>query len=186
MTILHPWEIVSTSILGDYYIFRMRQDVRTSPRSGRQHNFYVLEAPDWINIIPVTPAGEIVMVRQFRHGTAEFTLEVPGGMVDPGEELLATARRELLEETGYTAERMIPLGAVSPNPAFLNNRCHTFLALDATPAGPQDLGEGEDISIELVPEEAIAAYIADGRISHALVIAAFYFYRMQYQSNPTP
>lgn len=178
MSDLPPWDTVSSNILGDYYIFRLRQDVRISPRSGRPLNFYVLEATDWVNIIPVTAAGEIVMVRQFRHGTAEFTLEVPGGMVDPHEDPLDSARRELLEETGYTAEQIVPLGSVSPNPAFLNNRCHTFLALHATPAGPQALGEGEDIRVELVPGDAVPQYIADGRISHALVIAAFYFYNL--------
>ncbi|MCX6023806.1 MAG: NUDIX hydrolase [Chloroflexi bacterium] len=178
MAELGEWQRIDSEVLGDYYIFKLRQDRRLHPRSGRALRFYVLEAPDWINIIPITDTGEVVMVRQFRHGSEEFTLEVPGGMIDPGEDPLTAARRELLEETGYDCDSIVPLGNVAPNPAFQNNRCHTFLALGARSTAAQTLGDGEDISIELAPLAEIPQYIADGRISHALVIAAFYFYEL--------
>ena len=171
-----PWEVLSSGELGDYYIFRLRKDVRVSPRTGRPLNFYVLESPDWVNVIPITPEGDIILVRQFRHGTNQSSLEIPGGMVDPGEDPVAAARRELAEETGYIADELIPLGVISPNPAFMNNRLYTYLATNVRPTGRQDLGEGEDITIERIRATDVPAYIADGRIDHALVIAGFYFY----------
>lgn len=181
MAELGDWQRIASEILGDYRIFKLRQDRRISPRNGRALNFYVLESVDWVNVIPVTADGDVIMIRQFRHGTEEFSLEVPGGMVDPGEEPIHSARRELLEETGYVCDEIIPLGNVAPNPAIQNNRCHTFLALGARPAGEQQLGDGEDIAVEIIPHADIPLYITDGRINHALVIVAFYFYELHHR-----
>ena len=90
--------------------------------------------PDWVNVIPVTPQGKVVVIRQYRHGTGEISLEIPGGVVDAGESHEETARRELLEETGYTAGEIIPIGRVAANPAIQDNHMHTFLALGARAA----------------------------------------------------
>lgn len=181
MAELGDWERVGSELLGDFRIFKLRQDQRISPRNGRTLNFYVLESVDWVNVIPITDEGDVIMIRQFRHGTEEFSLEVPGGMVDPGEEPLEAAQRELLEETGYTCDELIPLGSVAPNPAIMNNRCHTFVALGARPAVEQKLGAGEDIGIEIIPHVDIARAITDGLINHALVIVAFYFYELHHR-----
>lgn len=169
------WEKLNTEPLADYRIFNMRQDTRRSPRTGNEHGFYVLEAPDWINVIPVTSEGNVIFIHQFRHGTERITLEVPGGMVDEADDDPGTAaRRELLEETGYAAEEIIHIGSVEPNPAFLNNQCHSYLALNARWLQTPEFDGAEDIVVEEIPLTAVSQLITSGKISHALVICAFY------------
>lgn len=166
-----------------YRIFSLRTNRARSPRTGEDHDFQIIEAPDWVNVIPLTVSKEVVMIRQYRHGIDSVTLEIPGGMLEPSDSPESAARRELLEETGYGAHSMRSLGFVHPNPAIQNNRCFTFLALNAAPEGPQRLDGKEDIEVVLAPLNRIAALIADGTIAHSLVIAAFYRYFMEFRSN---
>ncbi|MCL4805451.1 MAG: NUDIX hydrolase [Anaerolineae bacterium] len=170
------WEKIRTEYLGDFRIFRIRADSSRSPRTGNVHRFFVLESPDWVNVIPLTPEGNVVMIRQYRHGTEEVTLEVPGGMVDAGDgDPSVSAARELREETGYEAEEIIHLGSVAPNPAFLNNRCHSYLVRRARRAHAVQLDGAEDITFEEIPLAEIPGLIRDGAITHSLTIAAFYY-----------
>jgi 8-oxo-dGTP pyrophosphatase MutT (NUDIX family) len=177
------WKKLDSQQLADYRIFTVREDKRLSPRTGREHQFYVLEAQDWINVIPLTPEGKVVMIHQFRHGTAAITLEIPGGIVDEedGDPAVA-ARRELLEETGYAAGDIIHIGSVDPNPAFLNNQCHTYLALDARRVQAPQFDGAEDIAVEEFDLAEVPGLIGNGRITHALVVAAFYHYD-RYRDN---
>ncbi|MFO7684211.1 MAG: NUDIX hydrolase [Chloroflexota bacterium] len=179
------WEKLETEPLADYRIFTVRQDTRRSPRTGNEHSFYVLEAPDWINIIPITPEGKVVFIHQFRHGTEDVTLEVPGGMVDNTDgDAGEAARREMLEETGYDADQIIHLGTVAPNPAFLNNRCHSYLALNARWRRQPEFDGGEDIAVEEIPLTAVPDLIANGQITHSLVVCAFYHLDHLLQREP--
>ncbi len=155
-------------------IFSVHRDRARPPGEDREAVFDVVTSPDWVNMIVLTERREIVLVRQYRHGTGDVTLEIPGGMVDPGETPLQAAQREVLEETGYRAERWEPLGRLAPNPAFLTNHTHVFLALDARREGAQDLGENEDIEVVELPLAEIPGRVADGTITHALVIGAFF------------
>ncbi|HMB90280.1 MAG TPA: NUDIX hydrolase [Rhodothermales bacterium] len=173
---IQPWKCIKSEPKGEYKVFRVRQDHSRSPRSGRVHPFYVIEATDWVNIIPVTPDGQFVFIRQYRHGVREMTLEVPGGMVDPGETAAEAARREMLEETGYDTEQIIHLGGVEPNPAIQNNVCHSYLALDACPRSTQNLEGTEEIDVVLVDPAEVPGLIVSGQITHALVVTAFYLY----------
>ncbi|SHK87816.1 NUDIX hydrolase [Rhodothermus profundi] len=172
-----PWKRLHREVLADYKVFRIWREQVQLPRARRPYDFYLLEAVDWVNVIPITPEGQIVFVRQYRYGTEAVSLEIPGGAVDPEDASpLEAARRELREETGYAAERFVYLGAVAPNPAILTNRCHTFLAENARPVGPQQLDDAEEIDVVLLSPSEIPERIRRGEIDHALVVAAFYLY----------
>ncbi len=143
-------------------------------RGGDQRVAILVDAPDWINVIPILPNGEVLMVRQWRYGVAAETLEIPGGMVEPDEEPRAAAERELLEETGYRAGQWTQLGELDPNPAFQTNRIVTYLAEELEQVGlPEGDGE-EEITLDQAPLERIPEMIAEGEIRHTLVVSAFY------------
>jgi 8-oxo-dGTP pyrophosphatase MutT (NUDIX family) len=143
-----------------------------NPRTGQRMERLVLETRDWVNVVALTERSEIVLVHQFRFGTEAITIEIPGGVIDRGESPLDAARRELREESGYTSEDWTSLGAVAPNPAFHDNRCHHFLARGARLTHTQELDGGEDISIELVRPERVRELVASGAIDHSLVLSA--------------
>lgn len=179
-----PWEKKSSRYLGDYPVFKLRVDVLVSPRTRKDLNAYVLESRDWTNIVPVTPEGEVVMVRQYRFATEEVTLEIPGGLIDPADESpMAAARREMREETGYDSDDIVPLGSVRPNPAILNNTCYMFAARNAEYKCPAELDPGEDILVERVPYGDIPRLIGEGVISHSIVLNAFFLYDLHLRES---
>lgn len=155
----------------DYKILRVGADVFADPRDGEELRRVIIEADDWANVLPLTRSGDVVLVKQFRFGSNEVSLELPGGVVDHGEDPAATAARELEEETGYRAGRVLPLGVYSPNPAHFTNRVHAFVALDCEAVHDGRPDHGEDVSVEVVPRSAVAALARDGRITHALILA---------------
>ncbi len=178
-----PWPLVSSRLDRSYRIFDLRMDRSVSPRTGEEHDFIVLESSPWVNVIALTDREEVVLIRQYRHGIQAVTLEIPGGLVEDGDGPLAAAKRELLEETGYRSEEWIDLGYVHPNPAIQDNRCYTFLALEAKPAGAQSLDDKEDIAVILKPLTDIPSLIQEGGITHSLVICAFWRFFMEYRSG---
>jgi len=167
-----PWTRLGSHKHEDYAICRTREDRVRRESDGSLHHRFVLECPDWCNIIPVTREGDVVFVRQFRFGTWADTLEIPGGMVDAGESPLDAAVRELAEETGFVPAEVHPLGWVHPNPAFQGNRCHSYLALGCVP-GKANPGPGEELEVVRVPRGEVPGLLRDGRINHGLVVAAF-------------
>jgi len=154
----------------------LRIDTAKAPHSGKEHDFFIIDSPDWVNIIPLTEDNQVVMVKQFRHATKEITLEIPGGMVEKGDTTENAAARELVEETGYKAGELLLLGTVHPNPAILTNRCSTYLASSLTKVGATGRDETEDIEVCLYPMAAIPKLISEGAITNSLVITAFYWY----------
>jgi 8-oxo-dGTP pyrophosphatase MutT (NUDIX family) len=167
-----PWPKLSTRHGEHMVLFRPRWDTLQNPRTDEVMQRLVLETPDWVNVVALSHAGNLVCVRQFRFGTGEVTLEIPGGALDPHEPHEAAARRELREETGYTAERWTYLGFVEPNPAFQNNRCHHWLAEGARRTHELELDSGEDITVLELPLDDVRARIARGEIRHSLVLTA--------------
>jgi ADP-ribose pyrophosphatase len=169
------WRRVRSEIVADCRVFRVRRDWSLSPQTGREHDFYVLTAGDWINVIPLTAANEVVMIEQYRHGSEDVTLEIPGGMVDLEESPHHAAVRETLEETGYVAREVIALGCVRPNPAIHNNWLYTFLARDVRQERMPVHESTEHTVVRLVPLADVPRLVADGTITHALVVAGFYW-----------
>jgi len=170
-----PWIQESESVRQDSRLFRQIVALRRSPHTGREHAFYRLQGPDWVNVVAFTRTGELLVVEQFRHGIDAATLEIPGGGCDAGEAPAEAARRELREETGFVSERWVALGACTPNPATQNNRCHTFLALDCDPAGDLELDPAEELQVWACPWLEWQALLRSGAIHHALVLSAFQF-----------
>ena len=167
------WRVLARTQVHDYRIFRSMAVRAAHPQTGAERDFTVLDTPDWVNVIALTPADEVVLIRQYRHGADRVHVEIPGGMVDPGEDHGAAARRELAEETEYTAAEWRHVGTVEPNPAIHGNRLFTWLALDARPTTATELDAGEVISTFTVPLAEATAMLRDGRIDHALVVTAF-------------
>lgn len=181
---LPPFLTLERELVADCRVFRVHRLRRRSGRTGLSYDYFRLDMPDWVNVVPVTPAGELVLVRQERHGLGETTLEIPGGLVDLGETPAQAALRELREETGFSGAQAEALGWVHPNPALQGNRCHTFLVRNAALAGPPQPGHDEEIEVVLVPFEQVRALVREGRITHALVIAGLYLYDLRAGSPP--
>ncbi|MEI8314367.1 MAG: NUDIX hydrolase [Verrucomicrobiota bacterium] len=172
---IQPWEIKSSRRELDCRIFQVRHDVTINPRTGQPHDMYVLEQPNWVNVIPLTPDNQVVMVEQWRHGTRTVELETPGGLMDAGELPVECAGRELLEETGYAPDKVELLGTVHPNPAIQNNRQHYVLATGCRRVSELKLDHAEDIVVRLMPLAEIPNLIRTGKITHGIVIGGFYW-----------
>jgi 8-oxo-dGTP pyrophosphatase MutT (NUDIX family) len=124
--VIEPWQKVTSEPVGDFRIFTIRSDRKISPRTKAEHDFYVIDCVDWVNVVAVTPAQELVMIRQYRHGSNTVELEIPGGMIDREDPSpLAAGVRELREETGFEGEGAQIIGQVFPNPAIMSNTCYT-------------------------------------------------------------
>lgn len=180
---LEPWPLVRSVALGDHRIFRLRQDFRRSPRTGAEHDFFVLDCPDWVNVVALTPEREVIFVEQFRHGTNTVELEIPGGVMDPDDTSpVATGVRELREETGYEGEPARRLGQVAANPAIMTNRCHTILVENCVRRHPVQFDHAEDLVTRLIPVADLPALLASGRIQHSLVVVALCHFTHQVPS----
>ena len=171
-----PWGFLESMVLQSCRVFTVRRERYRSPRTGREHDFHLLDSPDWVNVIPLTEDGEVVLVKQFRFGIRESSLEIPGGMLEEGDTPAGAAVRELLEETGFGGDEPEYLGFVHPNPAIHTNRCYTYLVRNAVYRQPPKQDSTEDVEVEIVPLKEIPGLIRSGAITHALVVAAFYWY----------
>ncbi|HTO69331.1 MAG TPA: NUDIX hydrolase [Myxococcota bacterium] len=173
------WEEVERELLQDCRVFTVSRSTARSPSTGQPHPFYRIDSSDWVNIVALTRHDELVMVRQYRHGEARVTLEIPGGLVDAGESAAAAAARELLEETGYRAASVQRIGGVNPNPALFGNRTETFLARGVERVAEIQNGHTEETVVELVPRAELRARLRAGEITSALVIAALYWFELE-------
>ena len=173
---IKPWKKVSSKPAGDFRIFKIRSDTCVNPRTGKEHDFYVLDSVGWVNVLALTPDRQLVMIRQYRHGSETVELEIPGGMMDPHEtDPVATGIRELREETGYEGDNARLLGTIWSNPAILSNQTYTVLIENCRLKHAVEFDGGEDLTTELVPVSEIPQLVADEKISHNLVVVALYY-----------
>lgn len=176
---IQPWPKLGSTPLGDFKVFRLRKELKRSPRTGREHEFFVLDSVDWVNVIALTSDNQMVLVEQYRHGSETVELEIPGGIMDHSDESpVATAVRELREETGYEGRDARIIGQVFSNAAIQSNRCHTVLIEDCSLVHPVEFDHGEDIVTKVVPVDAIPGLIASGQIRHCIVVAALHYFAL--------
>jgi 8-oxo-dGTP pyrophosphatase MutT (NUDIX family) len=174
---IKPWPTIRSVPIGDFRIFKLRSDYKISPRTGREHDFFVLDSVNWVNVIAITPDQQLVMVEQYRHGSNTVELEVPGGMMDADEtDPAAAAVRELREETGYEGGPARVLGRVHANSAILTNFCYTILIENCELKHGLELDSGEDVVTRLVPVADIPKLVAEEKIQHSMVVVALYYF----------
>ena len=176
---IKPWATVAEGAVEDHFVLGLQRIERRSPRTNKVREFVILRASPWVNVIAITTDGKVVFVRQYRQAAELTTLEVPGGMVDPGEDPGEAAARELLEETGYGGGSPRSLGWVHSNPAILDNRCYTYLIEGVDPVSEPDPDEGEDLQVVLLSLEEVKQHLREGKITHSLVVAAFLHYFLE-------
>lgn len=176
---LRPWELLSSEEAEEYVMFKVRRDRCRSPRTGEVHEFDVVDGPDGVTVIALTPDGEVVLVEQYRQGVRECSLETPSGIIDEGEAPEAAALRELQEETGYEAEEVRIIGRLNLNPSWETTRVHVAVASGARRTREKDQDAGEDTRVRVVPFRELAELVRGGEIDSATVIAALHLHRLE-------
>lgn len=181
------WRRLGARTVARTRIFEVQSVDFQHPHRAQPQDFFVLSAPDWVNVLALTPAGHLVLVRQFRYGTDDFSLEIPGGVMDAGEDAITAGLRELQEETGYTGTRARVLGTVHPNPAMQNNRCHLVLVEDAHRTETPDWDPDEELEILTRPVDQVYDLAYRGGITHAMVLDALLLFTPVWASlKPRP
>ena len=167
------WNVLADEQEADCRIFDVRR-LRCRHPDGREGDFFVLDTSDWVNVVALTPEEDLILVRQFRFASGALSWEVPGGVIDPGEDPLRTAVRELKEETGYEGDKARVIASCLPNPAILRNRCHFVLVEGARPTGDTAFDANEELETRLLPLSESFTWVKDGRIEHALSVNALF------------
>jgi 8-oxo-dGTP pyrophosphatase MutT (NUDIX family) len=170
---VRKWTRARVDTFGRYGVFDVERAAMVDPDGNPSaRDIFTFRCNPWCNVVAITDADEVVMIWQYRHGTDALSLEIPGGVVDPGESPIDAARRELREETGYGAPTFEPLITVHPNPALQGNEHHSFLARGARLEGATAFDDNEECEVALVPARDIAALLDEGHVTHALVVVA--------------
>jgi ADP-ribose pyrophosphatase len=167
-----PWPVEREEEKGDFEMFRVRVLHARSPRDGSVHAFHLADSPDGVTVIALTDDGQLVMVQQWRHPLQAVTLELPSGIVEPGEPPERAAVRELREETGYAGGEPECIGAVVLNPSWQTTRLHAVVIRGVRRRGEKELDEGEDTRVCCLPLDQARRKVASGEIDSATAVAA--------------
>jgi 8-oxo-dGTP pyrophosphatase MutT (NUDIX family) len=174
---IKPWPIIETHEGPDMGLFSVRVNRCRSPRTGEDHDFYVIDFPNWVQVVPITPEDQVVMISQYRHGCGRSFLELPGGLIDDDDlSPQGTAARELLEETGYQAEEFSLLTKIYPQPAVLTHSGFTYVATGAEKIAEPMLDAAEDIEVCLIDLERVPEIIRRGEIDHGQTVMGLSVY----------
>jgi 8-oxo-dGTP pyrophosphatase MutT (NUDIX family) len=170
------WTKLSEKILTATRIFDLRSALYRHPVRQTEKDFYVVHSPDWVNVLALTPDHQLVLVNQFRFGIDTFSLEIPGGVIDLGEDPVDAGLRELREETGYVGTGARLIGSVHPNPAIQSNRCHLVLVENVRRSAELDWDPDEEIEVLIAPVDQVYEWAQSGKITHSLVLDALLFF----------
>lgn len=170
------WKVIESEYIIKRQWLTARRDKLELPDGRIMDEYYVLEYPDWVNVIAITKDGQFIMEKQYRHGLGVYSIELPCGVIDEGEEPIEAAKRELLEETGYSGGEWSKLMSLSPNPGAMTNLSHCFLAVGVEKTAEQSLDENEDLTVHLMSETEVKSLLKENKICQALMVAALYKY----------
>lgn len=180
------WERLGQSVEAKTRVLDLLSVRYRHPVRGTEKNFVVVQPADWCNVLAVTPGGELVLVKQFRFGIDTFSLEIPGGVMEAGEDPIEAGLRELREETGFVGARARLLGSTHPNPAIQSNRCHFVLVEDAVQSEAVAWDADEEIAVTTVPADDVLTHARAGAITHALVLNALFLFEPHWRARSAP
>lgn len=170
---MQKWKLINEREVMRAVVFKYSQKRMQSPlREDVQGDFDIVTCANWVNVIALTKSGKLLMVRQYRAGTDEVTLELPAGALERGEDPLLAAQRELREETGHTSHEWVHVGDLSVNPAFMTNSCHVYLARECEETHPLELDELEEIEVLKRPLYEAFELFKNGSAKHSLSVAS--------------
>jgi ADP-ribose diphosphatase len=172
---IEKWKLLENNEILKTRPFNVLEKIYDKPSSTEKFTASVLKCPNWANVIATKPNGDILLIRQFRFGNDQVTLEIPGGVIEEGELPLVGIKRELEEETGYISDRWTQIGVVDANPAIQTNKCYSFLAENIQDTGKLHLDPDEIIDQEFATPAQVEKYILEGKITNTYIIAAFYW-----------
>ncbi|MDR0693038.1 MAG: NUDIX hydrolase [Puniceicoccales bacterium] len=172
------WQQLSKETLAEYKIFSVARCELKNPSNNKSGGFYIIDCNDWVQVIGETPDGQIVMVNQYRFGSRKLSLELPGGMVEHGENVIEAARRELEEETGFCGDSARIIATLYPNPAIQTNILNVVLIKNCTKQKDTHFDEFEDLATSLITKQNLKRAVMGGEISHCITIAAIARYML--------